>query len=155
MFTLLTPYLGYIKVVAVAMAFAIIAAGVLYFRRHEQQIGYDKAVAEYTKKELAAEIKAREIENTLNVKLQGAQNAATERGIKINELSRNLNAATGKLRDTIATLRRDLPNSTPLACNQTADTVLAVFDDCQGKYTDMAEKADRHASDVKMLLEAH
>lgn len=58
------------------------------------------------------------------------------------------------LRHTIAARRDELPGNTADACRQTAATALTLLGDCAEQYQRMAETADGHISDVRMMQEA-
>ena len=138
-----------IAAVAVALGFAWNG-----FIKHEQNIGYQKAVAEYTVKLLEAKEKADKREQELTTQVQEAQ----ANGLKREETIRTLAAAVGKssdsLRNTANAIRLGLPHATVEAARTAADAFATVFTDCQRRYADVAEKADGHASDVRTLEEA-
>ena len=138
-----------IAAVAVALGFAWNG-----FIKHEQNIGYQKAVAEYNVKLLAAKEAADRREQELTTQVQEAQ----ANGLKREETIRTLAAAVGKssdsLRNTANAIRLGLPHATVEAARTAADAFAAVFTDCQGRYANVAAKADGHASDVRTLEEA-
>ena len=138
-----------IAAVAVALGFAWNG-----FIKHEQNIGYQKAVAEYNVKLLAAKEAADKREQELTTQVQEAQ----ANGLKREETIKALAAAVGKssdsLRNTANAIRLGLPNATVEAARTAADAFATVFTDCQRRYADVAEKADGHASDVRTLEEA-
>ena len=138
-----------IAAVAVALGFAWNG-----FIKHEQNIGYQKAVAEYNVKLLAAKEAADKREQELSAQVQEAQ----ANGLKREETIKALAAAVGKssdsLRNTANAIRLGLPRATVEAARTAADAFAAVFTDCQGRYADVAAKADGHASDVRTLEEA-
>jgi hypothetical protein len=63
-------------------------------------------------------------------------------------------AGAVSLRDEIAALRRDLPGLADDAVRERADSLGASLADCSREYTGVAVAADRHASDVKTLIDA-
>ena len=138
-----------IAAVAVALGFAWNG-----FIKHEQNIGYQKAVAEYTVKLLEAKEAADKREQELTTQVQEAQ----ANGLKREETIRTLAAAVGKssdsLRNTANAIRLGLPHATVEAARTAADAFATVFTDCQGRYGELAAKADGHASDVRTLEEA-
>ena len=138
-----------IAAVAVALGFAWNR-----FLDYEQNIGYQKAVAEYNVKLLAAKEAADKREQELTTQVQEAQ----ANGLKREETIKALAAAVGKssdsLRNTANAIRLGLPNATVEAARTAADAFATVFTDCQRRYADVAEKADGHASDVRTLEEA-
>ena len=138
-----------IAAVAVALGFAWNG-----FIKHEQNIGYQKAVAEYTVKLLEAKEAADKREQELSAQVQEAQ----ANGLKREETIKALAAAVGKssdsLRNTANAIRLGLPHATVEAARTAADAFAAVFSECQGRYGELAAKADGHASDVRTLEEA-
>ena len=138
-----------IAAVAVALGFAWNG-----FIKHEQNIGYQKAVAEYNVKLLAAKEVADKREQELSAQVQEAQ----ANGLKREETIRTLAAAVGKssdsLRNTANAIRLGLPHATVEAARTAADAFATVFSECQGRYGELAAKADGHASDVRTLEEA-
>ena len=141
-----------------AIAAVALVAGLIFawnwHVKHEQGIGYQKAVAEYTVKLLEAKEAADKREKELTTQVQEAQ----ANGLKREETIRTLAAAVGEssdsLRNTANAIRLGLPNATIEAARTAADAFAAVFTECQGRYADVAAKADGHASDVRTLEEA-
>ena len=141
---------------ALLIAAVVVALGFAWngFIKHEQNIGYQKAVAEYNVKLLAAKEAADKREQELSAQVQEAQ----ANGLKREETIRTLAAAVGKssdsLRNTANAIRLGLPSATVEAARTAADAFAAVFTECQGRYGALAEKSDGHASDVRTLEEA-
>lgn len=141
-----------------AVASVVLVAALLFAWNwhidHERNIGYQKAVAEYNVKLLAAKEAADKREQELSAQVQEAQ----ANGLKREETIKALAAAVGKssdsLRNTANAIRLGLPNATVEAARTAADAFAAVFTDCQRRYADVAEKADGHANDVRTLEEA-
>lgn len=141
-----------------AVASVVLVAALLFAWNwhidHERNIGYQKAVAEYNVKLLAAKEAADQREQELSAQVQEAQ----ANGLKREETIKALAAAVGKssdsLRNTANAIRLGLPLATVEAARTAADAFAAVFTDCQGRYADVAAKADGHASDVRTLEEA-
>lgn len=141
-----------------ALAAALLVAGLIFgfnvFVDHQRDIGYQKAVAEYNVKLLAAKEAADKREQELTTQVQEAQ----ANGLKREETIKALAAAVGKssdsLRNTANAIRLGLPNATVEAARTAADAFATVFSECQGRYGALAEKADGHANDVRTLEEA-
>ena len=136
---------------------AVIAAAIFAWNwhiKHEQNIGYQKAVAEYNVKLLAAKEASDKREQELTTQVQEAQ----ANGLKREETIKALAAAVGKssdsLRNTANAIRLGLPHATVEAARTAADAFATVFSECQGRYGELAAKADGHASDVQTLMEA-
>ena len=143
-----------LRFVAGALAIAALIFAWNRFLDYEQDIGYQKAVAEYNVKLLAAKEAADKREQELTAQVQEAQ----ANGLKREETIKALAAAVGKssdsLRNTANAIRLGLPHATVEAARTAADAFATVFTDCQRRYADVAEKADGHASDVRTLEEA-
>lgn len=154
MFSFFSPYKLLIEAIAIGAIILGIGYGIHKFLSYEQNLGYQKAVAEYTAKELEATKAAREKETALTKQLQEAQNAAQIREQAIKSMSAAVNAASVSLRDTLNNISRGVPTATIAALRQSTTALSAVLVECQDNYRGMAEKADRHASDVKTLSDA-
>ena len=143
-----------LKALATVILVAALIFGWNWHIKHEQNIGYQKAVAEYTVKLLEAKEIADQRERALSAQVQEAQ----ANGLKREETIRTLAAAVGKssdsLRNTANAIRLGLPNATVEAARTAADAFAAVFTECQQRYVDVARAADGHASDVQTLMEA-
>lgn len=136
---------------------AVIAAAVFawnWFISYEQGIGYDKAVAEYNVKLLAAKEAADKREQELSAQVQEAQANGLKREETINALAAAVGKSSDSLRNTANAIRLGLPLATVEAARTAADAFATVFTDCQGRYGELAAKADGHASDVRTLEEA-
>ena len=143
-----------LRFVAGALAIAALIFAWNRFLDYEQDIGYQKAVAEYNVKLLAAKEASDKREQELTTQVQEAQ----ANGLKREETIKALAAAVGKssdsLRNTANAIRLGLPHATVEAARTAADAFATVFTDCQRRYADVAEKADGHANDVRTLEEA-
>ena len=136
---------------------AVIAAAVFawnHFLDYEQGIGYDRAVAEYNVKLLAAKEAADQREQELTTQVQEAQANGLEREETIRTLAAAVGKSSDSLRNTANAIRLGLPHATVEAARTAADAFAAVFTDCQRRYVEVAEKADRHWSDYRELSEA-
>ena len=58
------------------------------------------------------------------------------------------------LRDTLYSFRASLASAAPATVIERADTAAELFGQCAGALTDVAAKADAHAGDALMLIEA-
>lgn len=143
-----------IKAVASVVLVAALLFALNWHIDHERNIGYQKAVAEYNVKLLAAKEVADKREQELSAQVQEAQ----ANGLKREETIKALAAAVGKssdsLRNTANAIRLGLPLATVEAARTAADAFATVFSECQGRYGELAAKADGHASDVRTLEEA-
>ena len=145
-----------VAIKALLIAAVVVALGFAWngFIKHEQNVGYQKAVAEYNVKLIEAKERADKRERELTAQVKEAQ----ANGLKREETIKALAAAVGKssdsLRNTANAIRLGLPHATVEAARTAADAFATVFSDCQGRYGELAAKADGHASDVRTLEEA-
>lgn len=139
------------------LALAVVAAlafGVHRFLAYEQNIGYQRAVAEYTVKEKAALDAALEKERFLRKQVTEAEHEATKQRAENAKQVATAAAAADGLRGTIAHLRQRLPATTHAACIATAGATASLLDQCQRDYQEMAGIADGHRIDVETLMKA-
>ena len=145
-----------VAIKALLIAAVVVALGFAWngFIKHEQNVGYQKAVAEYNVKLIEAKKRADKRERELTAQVKEAQ----DNGLKREETIRTLAAAVGKSSDSLLNtanaIRLGLPHATVEAARTAADAFATVFTDCQRRYADVAEKADGHANDVRTLEEA-
>ena len=135
-------------------AAVIVAALLLAFNAfidHQQNIGYQKAVAEYNEKLIDAKNAADQRERDLKNQVKEAQDAGLKREETIKTLAVAVGRTSAGLHDTTANIRLGLPGLALDAARQTADTALALFGECQERYGRLAEKADGHVNDVQTL----
>lgn len=142
------------KFILILVGAGILVVSALYYADHLEQKGYDKAVLEYQGILLEAETKARISEQIMTKNLEEARNEATTKSLEIDKLNRDLSNTSRSLRDTITASKNRINTDSTEALRITADTALTVFGECQARYGEMAETADRHALDVEMLLKA-
>lgn len=63
-------------------------------------------------------------------------------------------AAAGSLRDQLTEARRSLAAHSPATVLDYATTATDVLEECTGRYSEVAEKADGHAADAAALMRA-
>lgn len=89
---------------------------------------------------------------------RGARDAAVTDGAKRDETIRSLAAttaaATGGLRDLTAKIDRAVPDYSANALRVLTGTYGQLLAECAGRYTGMAEKAERLNSDKRTLMES-
>lgn len=146
------------RVLAGALAVLALVAGLYFLGKHD---GAEDVRADWNKERLAlaqaaieADRHARDEKQSMQQKLNEAQNAATEREKALRADYAAAHAAARGLRDTVTALRGQLAAASPEACRATADAALVVFGECAERYRAVAEAADGHASDVETLSEA-
>ena len=128
---------------------AVIAAAIFawnWFIDYERSIGYQKAVAEYNVKLLAAKEAADKREQELSAQVQEAQANGPKREETIKALAAAVGKSSDSLRNTANAIHLGLPHATVEAARTAADAFATVFSECQGRYADVAAKADGQAS---------
>jgi preprotein translocase subunit SecF len=112
-----------------------------------------KLKAQYAAAALTDEREARATESRRSTNVQEAQNAAAKSAQSARAAAAAARTESRGLRDDLAAARLAAGES-PAACDQHADTVGRLFDQCSGAYQELAETAQGHANDVKMLIQA-
>ena len=108
---------------------------------------------QYATAALTDERDARNTESRRSRNVQEAQNAAAISAQSARAAAAAARTESRGLRDDLAAARLAAGESLA-ACNQHADTVGRLFDQCSGAYQELAETAQGHANDVRMLIQA-
>ena len=134
----------------------LIGAIALYhsFKIRQQDIGYQRAVAEYREKEISAERAARVVEDTWRKKEGEALNVAKISEQKIIKLSADIAVVNKRLRDQVADNERSMSAAPRDSLNKYATTLGAVLGECTDRYRQMGENAAREQSEKMMLADA-
>ena len=137
-----------------------IVAGALAFGAawQTQEWRYGKQIADIQAQHAAALASANQKALDDTIKMQRTKDEAIA---KAEQRAAQNAAAAGAarrtadgLRDTIYSIRADLPSYSQSAAAKTADTAAELLGVCADEYRSVAEKADRHAADTVMLIEA-
>jgi hypothetical protein len=144
----------YTHVVAALVSAAIAATGAWQVQnwRYGEMIAVERTNQAFAVAK--AEEVAREVERAMTTKLLEAQRAAQTREIA---LRRDIDAARREsdgLRDELAKSRTELSYASESSVRQRAAALTELFAQCSRTVEDLAAKADRHASDALMLLNA-
>jgi hypothetical protein len=142
------------EIVAGLALIAGICWGVHEFLEHERDIGRNEVRAEYAQKLQEAKDAAKIREDELRVQRDDALSKGNEREQTLRTVAAGGNAASLGLRDALGTIRNGVPSATVEALRNSTSTLATVLAECQGRYRELAEKADRHASDSKTLTDA-
>lgn len=136
-----------------AAAVAIFLAGctVTSWYYGKQIATMQKDAAEATTKAVQ---EAREEERANQERINYALKEANLRSQKNALAAAAANRTVDSLRDQLTTARAGLPQSTCEAARNYAATLGDVFGSCTARLTELAEKADGHASDAKTLEQA-
>lgn len=146
------------KIAAEIMAALAVLAGLLYgfhvFCESQRQIGRNEVQSEWnldTARRAAADAKlSAERERNINQAVtQGVQREAI-----IKTLAAGSAASAASLRDAIKAQRDSNNTATVETLINRANTAGDLLGDCAARYRSVAEKADRHANDVRTLIEA-
>lgn len=121
---------------------------------HERAIGAKTVQTQWDAQKAVDEKAAADREALWSQRLQDANLHANEREQTIRTLATAAGNSDNRLRDTLAAIRSSVPTATPETLGKTVTTLSAVLEECTGRYRQLAEKADRHAADVKTLEEA-
>lgn len=144
-----------LKALAVLGAIGAVLWGIHVLDLSRQQIGYDRRVAEDNADLIKAQAAALATERALKHKLEDASHEATKREQVITRHAAAAGTAADQLRIALDTINRSrLPGDTAGAGDQRAGTLAELLGDCADRYRGVAEKADRHASDARTLIEA-
>lgn len=133
-----------------AVVVALIACGNLFIR-HERAIGYAVCQKEAKAQENADLKAAREETARLFALYDKAQLEGAEREKNLVLQRDRAGAAADGLRDTLADVRRRLPELAAETCRAYADAGLRLLGECQGRYRAMAERAEGHFNDWQTL----
>lgn len=102
----------------------------------------------------AAKDLARLREQDWSTQRNQALDHANSREQVIRSLAAGSASASYGLRDTLAAIRAGVPNASADALGKSVTALSTVLADCSGRYQALAERADRHASDVKTLQDS-
>jgi hypothetical protein len=116
-------------------------------RSHEQ-------VATYEALMLKEAAKAAEDARAMQAKVTEAQNDARKREIFLRAAADGARGELDGLRIEIDAARDQLAGASKNAAVERAIAVGAVLQDCSRRYTGLAEKADRHVSDIRTLTDS-
>ena len=144
----------WIKALIVAALLAIAAAAVNRYLSSVEQRGYDRAASEYKDKLIKAQNDAI-IENNRRMQLvEDAIKGRNDREKSIRAVADAAGVAVGGLRNELDAARAGMSVADAATLRHAATTYSLVFGECVERYTGLAEKATRHASDIQALMEA-
>lgn len=152
--TFLAPYKNIMLIVLCIALISALMFGIFKFISYERNIGYQKAVAEYTARELVMQRATAAKQAQLLYKVKKAQDESTAREQKINELSTTLDATTERMRNSTAHLRREIAGLTADAARRQASAALDVSNECTDEYSALAKEAARLSSGIILLQDS-
>lgn len=142
------------RAAAILVAAALAGAGAWRVQEWRYDAQIEGLKAQHAEATAKAQSDARATEKALSDKLHEAQNNATKRENKLRNDAAAARSTADGLRDTIYSIRADLPSYSQSAAAKTADTAAELLGVCTDEYRSVAESADRHAADALMLREA-
>jgi len=119
-----------------------------------EAVGYDRAQDEFNKAAVAAQEKARVETARMQKEKDNAESKAAERLVLQARAAAQLRAERDGLRNDLATTRVHLRDAPVAAVRQYAAAAADIFEQCAGRYSDLASEADGHASDSLKLQQA-
>lgn len=143
-----------IRIALMAILLGVAAWWVNGYLNRVEQRGYDRAVAEYNVKLLAAQEAARVKETALNAKLQEAQNAHTQRQSILQADAAATRTERDSLRHQLDAATASLSDASTASVRKYAATLADVFGQCTKRLEEMGGAAQGHASDSLMYQEA-
>lgn len=150
----LAKYSGLIKIAGVALALLAAAWWWNSHNQRQQDIGYNRAAAEYQKalnKQTAA---ARLREQGWFLNAERASNARTELENKLALSRAAATAADDRLQRATDDFGRRLSVATVEACRTAAGTAARLLGDCSREYRQVAAAADGHLADLRQCESA-
>jgi hypothetical protein len=116
--------------------------------------GQSEVRTEWLTAQTIFQAQARRKESALSAQINEARNAAAKRETTLRADAAGARRSADGLRDTIANIKRGLPELPADAASDRADALADVFLSCVFEYRDMAEQVDRITSDRQTLTEA-
>lgn len=135
--------------IAAAVVCSICVAGWYGYEK-----GYQAREALAQSQILQAEKQARSQEKEMYLRLQEAQSHALQRQKKLEGDVARATAMAHSLREQLTAQQEQLASASCSSVRDYASTLNELFGECTAAYQDVAAKADHHASDTVMLLEA-
>lgn len=107
--------------------------------------------SQYAKAQAEAAAKNEAAVAEYNSRLQKAQNAATQKETVLRRDAAAARRERDGLRDELASARSQFASSTRASVVERAAALSDIFEHCVREYSDLADKADRHAIDAGKL----
>ena len=140
-------------VIALALVAGLIF-GYVQWADHQQDVGYQKAVAEFREQE-NADLKAAMRETIrLNQVIEDARHAAEERDKERQRLADRVDTLNGQLRDTERSIDRLVSSASADALREATAAFNTLFAECRTAYESMGRAADGHSDDVRTLTDS-
>jgi hypothetical protein len=144
----------WVKGVMVVGVLSGLAWTVNWFLDSQQQKGYDRAVAEYNVKLIAAQTEARIREQELLGRATAAQEENQKRERQIATLTTAVAKSSASLRDALAAYGNSLSGAPTDALRRSIERLGGLLEGCSDSYRGMAESAERERNAKQTLIEA-
>lgn len=144
----------WIKALIVSAILGAVAWKVDSYLDSVEQRGYDRAVSEYRMKLIEAQNDAIAERNRLQGLVDAAIKGRSEREKTIQKSAAATGALVAGVRNELDAIRDGLSIATIDALRHSTATLSVVFGECTERYSGLAEKADRHASDIRAMTES-
>ena len=141
-----------IKAILILVASLSTIFGLRMVYLHIEDGGYQKAQSEFVSQSLRDMGSARTKEQWLQEKINEANNERTKQEQALSIIVSGNLERTNQLRQQLDTANRNLSKYSSAALIERVNTVSDVFEQCTVAYADVAEKADRHAADVQLMV---
>ena len=135
----------------IALALASLLGAALYAVYHA---GWNAREVVALQEKAMAEAQLKAVETNWRNKYDASLRASADREQKIRADARSARAAADGLRAQLATTAREFANYSPAAVVDAAAALTDVLGQCTQRYTELAEAADRHASDIKTMIDS-
>lgn len=142
------------KWAVLGVALGLVWWGIVGILSAREQRGYDRAVAEYNVKLLAAQTTAREREQELLGRVTAAQEENANRERQIAALAGAVAKSSASLRDTVAAYSNSLSGASADSLRGSVALLGGLLDLCADRYRGMAREAERELSAKQTLIEA-
>jgi hypothetical protein len=130
------------------------AAGVHAFLEHERAIGRQEVQAQWDRQVAIDRAAVAAQTADWQARLQAATTDGAKREETIRNLAASAAAATGGLRDAIASVDRAVPDYSSDALRALTGTYGQLLEECAGRRREVAEEAERLNSEKKTLIES-
>ena len=117
---------------------------------HRDSLEKSHATAQY-ESNLESERLARRSDTARAERVLAAQNASAIRERDIRSVVDLVRGERNGLQQELAAAQARLPTLPHQACIDRAAALSSIFDQCTGRYSDVAERADRHVNDIQTL----
>ena len=154
MLNFLAPYKLWIEIAVLIAVIGGAVIGVHKFLSYEQQIGYDRRVAEDKEQEAKDRIAAAAKEKADAQQKEVAERERTLDAQRIDALAAANTVLVDGLRGASRSAISNLSGASAETAAKTAATFAGIFQDCVGRYSDVARKADAHVADIRLLQAA-